>query len=156
MKRILLLALSVVLILTCCISVSAHPGKTDAAGGHMDNSTGEYHYHHGYPAHSHAGGCPYDYDDKTNHHSSNSSSDPKGKIEKNPDKESSNTDTETVTEEEETKDKAPTWKNILGITLAVILCSPLILTILAFLYYLTIDPIVQFIKKKIKNHPSEE
>ena len=72
MKRILLLALSVILILTCCISVSAHSGKTDGAGGHYDNSTGEYHYHHGYPAHSHDGGCPYDYDDKTDHSPGNS------------------------------------------------------------------------------------
>lgn len=40
---------------------SAHPGHTDAAGGHRDNSTGEYHYHHGYPAHQHENGiCPYE------------------------------------------------------------------------------------------------
>ncbi len=40
---------------------SAHPGHTDAAGGHWDSSTGEYHYHHGYPAHQHENGiCPYD------------------------------------------------------------------------------------------------
>lgn len=40
---------------------SAHSGKTDASGGHWDNSTGEYHYHHGYPAHQHTNGiCPYD------------------------------------------------------------------------------------------------
>lgn len=73
MKRFLLLSLSMVLILLCCISVSAHPGKTDAAGGHYDHSTGEYHYHHGYPAHSHANGCPYNYDDKTDHSPGHSS-----------------------------------------------------------------------------------
>ena len=40
---------------------SAHPGHTDAAGGHWDSSTGEYHYHHGYPAHQHENGiCPYE------------------------------------------------------------------------------------------------
>lgn len=44
----------------------AHPGETDSSGGHYDRSTGEYHYHHGYPAHQHPNGvCPYDYDDKT-------------------------------------------------------------------------------------------
>lgn len=44
----------------------AHPGSTNGDGGHMDRSTGEYHYHHGYSAHSHDGGvCPYDYDDQT-------------------------------------------------------------------------------------------
>lgn len=48
--------------------VSAHPGSTDGDGGHFDHSSGEYHYHHGYPAHEHSDGeCPYDFDDKTNH-----------------------------------------------------------------------------------------
>lgn len=45
----------------CIICASAHPGHTDAAGGHWDSSTGEYHYHHGYPAHQHENGiCPYE------------------------------------------------------------------------------------------------
>ncbi len=49
----------------------AHPGRTDANGGHYDRSTGEYHYHHGYPAHQHPGGiCPYNFDDKTGQNSS--------------------------------------------------------------------------------------
>lgn len=55
-------------LLVCAFSapISAHPGGTDANGGHIDHSTGEYHYHHGYPAHQHDGGqCPYDFDDKT-------------------------------------------------------------------------------------------
>ena len=40
---------------------SAHPGNTDENGGHLNYSTGEYHYHHGYPAHQHADGiCPYE------------------------------------------------------------------------------------------------
>lgn len=38
----------------------AHSGRTDSRGGHYDRSTGEYHYHHGYPAHQHPNGvCPY-------------------------------------------------------------------------------------------------
>lgn len=46
----------------------AHSGRTDEFGGHYDHSTGEYHYHHGYPAHQHENGvCPYDFDDQTNH-----------------------------------------------------------------------------------------
>ena len=50
-----------VLAVTLCIgSASAHPGRTDANGGHHVTATGEYHYHHGYPAHQHPGGvCPY-------------------------------------------------------------------------------------------------
>ncbi len=48
--------------------VFAHPGRTDSSGGHWDHSTGEYHYHHGYPAHQHVDDvCPYDFDDQTNH-----------------------------------------------------------------------------------------
>ena len=54
---------------------SAHPGQTDANGGHWDNDTGEYHYHHGYPAHQHTNGvCPYDYDDQTGWNSGTSGS----------------------------------------------------------------------------------
>ena len=52
--------------------VYAHSGKTDSDGGHYDKETGEYHYHHGYPAHQHydmngdgKADCPYDFKDKT-------------------------------------------------------------------------------------------
>lgn len=62
------------------ISVSAHSGRTDANGGHTDSSTGEYHYHHGYPAHDHWDidgdgdiDCPYLFEDKTGNSSSTSS-----------------------------------------------------------------------------------
>jgi hypothetical protein len=58
----------------------AHPGKTDNNGGHTDSSTGEYHYHHGYPAHDHYDmngdgikDCPYNFDDKTGYNTGNSS-----------------------------------------------------------------------------------
>ena len=76
MKRICILACAVsVLLLLLSVPVSAHSGKTDASGGHYDSSTGEYHYHHGYPAHQHTNGkCPYDYKDKTNHSSGGSTS----------------------------------------------------------------------------------
>ena len=63
-------------VLALCLSlsvvVSAHPGRTDSEGGHTDHETGEYHYHHGYPAHQHYDmdddgdlDCPYSFDDKT-------------------------------------------------------------------------------------------
>lgn len=59
----------IAILLIVAISVTwvfAHPGRTDGKGGHTDRSTGEYHYHHGYPAHQHEGGvCPYDFDDQT-------------------------------------------------------------------------------------------
>lgn len=65
-----------IFILVCCLLIAfatanvslAHSGGTDENGGHYDNSTGEYHYHHGYPEHHHEDGvCPYDFEDKTNH-----------------------------------------------------------------------------------------
>ena len=63
MKKLLLCA---VCLLFGVVVTFAHPGSTDSNGGHYDRSTGEYHYHHGYPAHQHTGGiCPYDYDDRT-------------------------------------------------------------------------------------------
>ena len=60
----------------CCILIIttfayAHSGRTDSKGGHYNRSTGEYHYHHGYPAHSVCGvNCPYNNIDATKHKSS--------------------------------------------------------------------------------------
>lgn len=60
--------------LFCCFAVTAHahPGRTDSQGGHYDQGTGEYHYHHGYPVHDHYDmdgdgtlDCPYNFEDKT-------------------------------------------------------------------------------------------
>lgn len=52
------------------LTASAHAGRTDSNGGHYDRSTGEYHYHHGYPAHDHydmdgdgSVDCPYGFQD---------------------------------------------------------------------------------------------
>lgn len=71
------------IVILCLISmpVFAHSGDTDSKGGHTDHSTGDYHYHHGYPAHDHYDmdgdgdrDCPYLFDDKTGIHSGNASS----------------------------------------------------------------------------------
>lgn len=79
MKKFSLLLLCVFLLLAS--TVYAHPGRTDANGGHYDRSTGEYHYHHGYPAHQHYDidgdgtiDCPYDFKDNTDHTSRSSGS----------------------------------------------------------------------------------
>ena len=71
-----LLAFLLAFLLLLSPTVLAHSGNTDANGGHYDRSTGEYHYHHGYPAHQHydmdgdgVADCPYDFDDKTDHSS---------------------------------------------------------------------------------------
>lgn len=73
-KRFILLCLCIILPLTISLRTSAHSGRTDSNGGHIDYDTGEYHYHHGYPAHDHYDidgdgvvDCPYELDDKTNH-----------------------------------------------------------------------------------------
>jgi hypothetical protein len=61
-------ALALLLFLAFCSAGFAHPGKTDAGGGHQDSKDksglGGYHYHHGYGAHLHEGGaCPFLKDD---------------------------------------------------------------------------------------------
>ena len=64
MKKFMAFFMIYVLIATG--SALAHSGRTDSSGGHYNRETGEYHYHHGYPAHQHTDGiCPYDFDDRT-------------------------------------------------------------------------------------------
>lgn len=79
MKRIIKAFIILLLFAMLPVPVSAHPGKTDSAGGHTDRSTGEYHYHHGYGEHDHYDmdgdgivDCPYDFDDQTDHDSGSS------------------------------------------------------------------------------------
>lgn len=80
-KRAILFITALVLLFSVSISSYAHPGRTDGNGGHTDRSTGEYHYHHGYPAHQHYDidgdgtiDCPYLFKDKTGSNSGGSSS----------------------------------------------------------------------------------
>ena len=81
MKKVILSRILLILIIPqlLVLTVYAHPGRTDYKGGHTDHSTGEYHYHHGYSAHSHEDldgdgvlDCPYDFVDKTAHSSGSS------------------------------------------------------------------------------------
>ena len=61
MKKSTIFLLVSILCLFFTFSAAAHSGKTDSKGGHYDHSTGEYHYHHGYPPHNHYNGeCPYE------------------------------------------------------------------------------------------------
>lgn len=61
MKRILVfLCIIACFLFGFSLIAHAHSGGTDSAGGHYNHSTGEYHYHHGHPAHQHPDGvCPY-------------------------------------------------------------------------------------------------
>lgn len=65
-------ALIVCIFAFSMVPLRAHPGRTDASGGHHDRSTGSYHYHHGYPAHQHTdldgdgiSDCPYNFSSNT-------------------------------------------------------------------------------------------
>ena len=72
-KKLLLAIFIVIFIFLNPLCSFAHSGRTDSNGGHYDRTTGEYHYHHGYPAHQHTNGiCPYNFVDKTNHNSNTS------------------------------------------------------------------------------------
>jgi len=63
-KTVILLVLITAIFFTqlpCFAETYLHSGGTDSQGGHYDHNTGEYHYHHGKPAHYHINGvCPYD------------------------------------------------------------------------------------------------
>ena len=68
---ILVFVLLVTLFLA--LPVHAHPGRTDKHGGHIDTSTGQYHYHHGKAAHQHfdidgsgSPDCPLTFDGSSN------------------------------------------------------------------------------------------
>lgn len=68
MKKLLVSFIFCICLLLSPSGSWAHPGRTDSQGGHYDLSTGEYHYHHGYPAHQHPNGvCPYGNKDQTKH-----------------------------------------------------------------------------------------
>ena len=53
MKKLLISVCWVVLALLFALDSYAHSGRTDWRGGHYDQSTGDYHYHHGESAHDH-------------------------------------------------------------------------------------------------------
>ena len=80
MRKLIIILVAYVLVISVCILPAlAHSGGTDSRGGHYNRSTGEYHYHHGYPEHDHydmdgdgSVDCPYDFDDKTGSGSSSS------------------------------------------------------------------------------------
>ena len=74
MKKYLTLFLVIVLTgIAFSITIAAHPGNTDAQGGHYEGDTGEYHYHHGFPAHQHPNGiCPYNFKNNVSDNSNSS------------------------------------------------------------------------------------
>lgn len=45
--KVIKIVLLCTLLISICISVFAHPGRTDSNGGHYNHKTGKYHYHSG-------------------------------------------------------------------------------------------------------------
>ena len=81
MKKTLLFVLLLIFALSITATALAHPGGTDSQGGHIDHSTGEYHFHHGKDPHQHEDvdgdgvlDCPYDFEDTTGETSGSNSS----------------------------------------------------------------------------------
>lgn len=80
MKRIIAAFLALIYAAALSVSVFAHGGRTDSAGGHKDNQNvsglGPYHYHcGGHPPHLHTNGvCPYKNGSGSSSSSSSSSS----------------------------------------------------------------------------------
>lgn len=138
MKKLIPIFLVVLLILP----VYVHSGRTDKNGGHYDSSTGEYHYHHGYPAHQHTNGvCPYDFDDKTGQNSGTSSGG--GTV----------SDVERIVISEESKEaenKFDLGKFISGLMMwvVVLLCSLYFLWLFISIAKILVSGIVEFIKRK--------
>ena len=123
----------IIFILSAVLMVTAlHKGRTDANGGHYDHSTGEYHYHHGYPAHDHYDmdgdgkiDCPYEFKDKTNH-SSNSNN--------------NNNDTANTEATNTAKEHISFWKVVdTIIACIVLLLSPPLLACLISLPFILMD-----------------
>lgn len=72
MKKMLIFLSGFFIFIYLTLPSYAHPGSTDQNGGHHDLRTNDYHYHHGYPAHSHVDvnndgktDCPYNFIDQT-------------------------------------------------------------------------------------------
>lgn len=71
MKKITSIFSAILFAVLCLMSFNAeaHSGRTDSNGGHTNHATGDYHYHHGCPAHYHYDidgdgsiDCPYTFD----------------------------------------------------------------------------------------------
>lgn len=123
--------LLIALLVTPCLAM-AHPGRTDGDGGHTDSSTGEYHYHHGYPAHDHYDmdgdgrkDCPYNFDDKTGYNSgSPSSSGNKTSSSTNGNKTTQKPSTSAPVKPATTEEESLGFWDIVLMVVAAILCLP--------------------------------
>ena len=147
-KRTLSVICTILLLL---ISANAHSGRTDSNGGHYNRSTGEYHYHHGYPEHQHENGvCPYDYKDTTGENSGQSDgseSQTGGMISK----ESPSPSPEETQEPKQKEGISDTMVNILVVV--GFIAAPIVLTYC----YIGVLSIIDFFKeKKVDKYEDEK
>ncbi len=120
-KPAILFIVLLILIGACTLTVFAHSGRTDENGGHYDTSTGEYHYHHGWPPHDHDGGeCPYDFVDNVDHDRDESSEDS-----------SSSTLTEHSDYNDSKKPRLTWWQILLAIVLNAVWIVPFFMCVIA-------------------------
>lgn len=136
--RLIKLLVCIVFCASLSVIAFAHSGGTDSSGGHTDKSTGEYHYHHGYPAHKHTDlngdgilDCPYEFDDKSGSSGTGGTS-----TSTNPTKPSTKPTEEKIVSKETSKEK--TFEDYLGIFY------------FAFLVLLILNPLISAIKKRFK------
>ncbi len=61
MKNIVKIFSTVILVFMLSITAFAHPGRTDANGGHYDRKTGTYHYHNGGSSSSSSSSSSYNF-----------------------------------------------------------------------------------------------
>lgn len=116
--------ISILMVTFASIFTMLHGGGTDGNGGHYVGGSGDYHYHHGYPAHDHYDidgdgfiDCPYNFDDQSDHKAS----------EYETETETNNSQVVEQNKPNETERKI-TFKDFLGSLLAaiVILSCPII------------------------------
>ena len=111
MRKWLLLIFAIFVFAYLHIPATAHPGRTDSAGGHYNRATGEYHYHNGASAGKSSGSSSNDKDqytspiDKEQHTSSTQKSN-KTVISSSS---QSNANYSTNNEKTEGAEKMPTW-----------------------------------------------
>lgn len=132
MRKILIAASILSLLLSSALCASAHTGRTDSNGGHTNHSTGEYHYHHGYPEHNHYDmdgdgdtDCPYDFDNQTGINSGSNTAGNYYSSSRSGSTDNVITKTETIVQTvKEEIPYIPSWMYwIIGILAFVFLCS---------------------------------
>ena len=123
--RLLKLLFALAICLSFSVVAFAHSGGTDSNGGHTDRDTGEYHYHHGYPAHQHTDmdgdgilDCPYEFKDITD------SSGIKGESSKDK-TEASKDKTESSSNKTETQEKKEKSGKIKSYLVPIVICFAL-------------------------------